>query len=167
MFDKFVFCLIFTIALQTAILADPPNDKFIPPEPLIGIDSLSNIFHYPITLQKVFYEGAFRIKIIIDDEGKMESLQFDPLFKEQFSSMDSLMIRVTTPKLKSLEWKPAQYDGINVTSYLEIPVIFLLKNNSYGINMYYLDNWSYESGKSYIHKPILVENLKPTIVRCR
>jgi len=161
------FIIIFALLLNSLLFADDPINKFVPPEPLVGTDSLENIFSYPITLKKFYYEGAFKIKLDIDNEGIIESLIYEPLFKSQFSNMDSIIIKITKSKLQSIKWKPAKYNGKDVSSFVDIPVIFLLKNNSSGVNRYYRDKWSYDMNKNYIHSPILIENQKPTIVRCK
>jgi len=155
------------ILIDSFAFSDNPDDNFLAPEPMIGIDSLRKIFIYPDLFVNAFYETAFKITIQIDSIGNCQSFHCKPLFKEHLSDIDSSIIAIAKPKLISLKWKPAKYANKPVPSFIDMPVIFILKNNFEGLNHYYRENSSYPLNKEYILSPILISAIEPIFVICK
>ncbi len=131
----------FYIVLFLPISYAQRNDKI--PLPLIGWDSLKVKIHYNELYCRADIEGAFRIRISLDDSGNQKTITVKYLntIQSEISKTDSLLVAAILQAFDGVKWSLGGID-------FSLPVVFITR-----------------SSKSYHHRPFIMNSANCIIIK--
>lgn len=114
--NKIISILIFLILLISTYSF---NNNYKDATSTISADSISQMISYPEMMKLAKIEGRNQYKLIIDEYGNVENIII-------LKSIGTAFDQSSIPVLKSIKFKPAIRDGLNVKSSKIISVRFQL-----------------------------------------
>jgi hypothetical protein len=113
-----VFCFILFLSISYA----QRKDKI--PLPLIGWDSLKTRIHYNDLFCRADIEGAFRVRIILDDSGNQRTVKVKYLnnFQSEISKADSFLVKAILQAFDGVKWSAGGFE-------FSVPVVFITRSS--------------------------------------
>jgi hypothetical protein len=114
--------LIFYFILFLSISYAQRKDKI--PLPLIGWDSLKTRIHYNELFCRADIEGAFRVRIILDDSGNQRTVKVKYLnnIQGEISKTDSFLVKAILQAFDSVKWSIGGFE-------FSVPIVFITRSS--------------------------------------